>query len=142
MPATFESFGIRFLYPDNWTVAARAEDESDDGVTLELPSGGFFSIELEDEGRSDDEVIDRVAATIREEYQEIETEPVILAGASEGETCIDMRFYYLDLLIISRLILIKLQGETLIIQVQAESRDFDENERVIEAILQQIRPAA
>ena len=142
MPATFESFGIRFLYPDNWTVAQRGEDESDEGLTLELPSGGFFSIELEDEGHSDDEVIKRVEEAIRVEYHEVETEEVALNDASEDERCVDMRFYYLDLLIISRLVLVKRDAETLIVQIQSESRDFDQNEPVFNAILKQIRPTS
>ena len=139
MPATFESFGIKFLYPDNWTVTQRGEDEADTGVTLEMPSGGFFSIELEDEGLSDADVIEKVRAAIVEEFNEVEVEEVKLDGAAEHERCVEMRFYYLDLLVVSRLVLIGLSAETLIIQMQAESRDFDQNETVFAAILQQLR---
>ena len=140
MPATFESFGIRFLYPDNWSIAQRSADESDEGLTLELPSGGFVSIEIEDEGCSEQDVIDRVAQAIREEYNEIEIEEMNLADSSEDERCVDMRFYYLDLLIVSRLVLLQAKADLLIIQFQAESRDFDANEPVFNAILKQIRP--
>ncbi|NND97797.1 MAG: hypothetical protein HKN47_10765 [Pirellulaceae bacterium] len=141
MPATFESFGIKFLYPDNWTVAQRAEDEGDNGMTLDMPSGGFFAIEVENEGLDDDEVIAKIADTIKAEYNEVEVEDVTLEGASRGERAAEMRFYYLDLLIVSRVVLLKATGETLVVQIQAESRDFDENELVFAAILQQIRPA-
>ena len=85
MPATFESFGIKFLYPDNWTIAERAEDESDAGTTLDLPSGGFLSIEMEDEGLGDDEIIQQVADAIRAEYNEVEIDEIELPGAKEGE---------------------------------------------------------
>ena len=139
MPATFDSFGVKFLYPDNWTIAERAEDESEEGMTLELPSGGFFSIELEDEGLSDEEIIDRVHDTLKAEYHEIEVESIQLDGAAEDERTTELRFYYLDLLIISRVILVKKDGETLVVQIQAESRDFDSNEQVFAAILQQLR---
>ncbi len=139
VPATFESFGIKFLYPDNWSAAARSEDEGDTGVTLEMPSGGFFSIELEDEGLSEDEVIERVRVAIAEEFDEVEVEEVTLEAAGDRERCVEMRFYYLDLLVVSRLVLLNKGGETLVVQMQAESRDFDANEPVFAAILQQLR---
>ena len=139
MPATFESFGIKFLYPDNWTIAERAEDESDAGTTLDLPSGGFLAIEMEDEGLSDDEIIQQVADAIRAEYNEVEIDDIELPGAKEGERAVDMRFYYLDLMVVSRVVLLDSEQGKLVMQAQAESRDFDKNEAVFAAILQQIR---
>ena len=76
---------------------------------------------------------------IAEDYDEIEREEVSLSGALPNETTIDFRFYYLDLLIVSRLIILESEGRTLVLQLQAESRDFDENELVFAAILKQIR---
>lgn len=139
MPATFESFGIKFLYPDNWKTVAREEDEGSDGVTFELPSGGFFTLECEREGQLAEEIVEAVADSISEEYEEVEQEQVRLEGAADDERCVDFRFYYLDLLVISRLIIMPIDDTTLVIQMQAESRDFDENELVFSAILQQIR---
>ena len=139
MPATFEAFGIKFLYPDNWTIADRAEDESDAGTTLDMPSGGFLSIEMEDEGLSDDEIIEEVAQAIRAEYNEVEIDDIVLPGAVEGERAVEMRFYYLDLIVVSRVVLIKSEQGTLVVQAQDESRDFEKNEAVFAAILQQIR---
>ena len=108
---------------------------------MELPGGGFFSIELEDEGLSDQEVFDRVAEAIKEEYHEYEMEPVSLPGADEDEVSVDIRFYYLDLLIVSRVVLLRSESGTLIVQAQAESRDFDANEQVFAAVFQQLRSA-
>ncbi|MCG8650768.1 MAG: hypothetical protein MI861_13100 [Pirellulales bacterium] len=139
MPATFDAFGIRFLYPDNWSIADREEDEGTDGVTLELPTGGFFSVERDQQGMLDEELIEEVSNTIEEDYTEVEREEIVLEGASQGERAIDFRFYYLDLLIISRLVLITIDGARYLVQFQAESRDFDANERVLAAILQQLR---
>ena len=139
MPATFEAFGIKFLYPDNWTIADRAEDESDAGTTLDLPSGGFLTIEMEDEGLGNDEIIEEIAKTIRAEYDEVEIDDVVLPGAVEGERAVDMRFYYLDLIVVSRVVLINSEQGTLVVQAQDESRDFEKNEAVFAAILQQIR---
>ena len=139
MPATFDSFGIKFLYPDNWKEIERPEDEGGDGVTLELPTGGFFSLEKEREGQLVEEIIEEVADSIAGDYEEIEREEVPMNGATPNERAIDFRFYYLDLVIVSRLIILIAGGRTLILQMQAESRDFDENELVLSAIMKQIR---
>ena len=139
MPATFSSFGIQFLYPENWIVAEREKDASTVGVTLELPTGGFLSIERELQGMLDEELIEEVSDTIETEYEEVEREEISLEGAGRDERTVDFRFYYLDLLIISRLVLITIGDFRYLIQFQAESRDFDANELVLAAILQQLR---
>jgi hypothetical protein len=139
MPATFNSFGLNFLYPENWVVSAREPGDREEGLTLELPGGGFFAVEFDDDDLSDAEILDRISAAIKEEYTEIETESVAMSGAGEGETAVDFRFFFLDLLVVSRVVLLNAGDRRLIVQFQAESRDFDANELVLDAILKQIR---
>ena len=139
MPSTFESFGIKFLYPDNWTVAERGEEEGDQGVTIEMPGGGFLSIEQDVTGFADEQIVRQISDTFEKEYEGAEREPVALQGATEDEIAFDIRFYYLDLLITSRLVLLSVDDRKLVIQIQAESREFEKNELVFDAILTQIR---
>lgn len=141
MPSTFESFGVKFLYPDNWKPLERSEDEGEQGVTLELPGGGFFSLERDREGFLDEELIEEVADTIDEQYELVERERVQLEGAGPDEQAVEFRFYYLDLLIVSRLVLMTAAGSRLVVQIQAESRDFEANAAVFDALLQQLRQA-
>ena len=142
MPATFDSFGVKFLYPDNWTLLDRAEHEDENGTTLELPSGGFFTIERVDSDSDPEVLIDEVAKTLQAEYNEIEKESIQLADAAPGESAADVRFYYLDLVVVSRVIVIPDEAGPLLIQFQAEIRDFDANEKVLDAILAQVRKQA
>lgn len=139
MPANFESFGIKFLYPDNWKVSDRGEDEGSEGVTLELPSGGFFTIERELEGQIEEELIEEILDSFEQEYEEVERENIQLDDAGPNERAVEFRFYYLDLLVISRLVILPIEEQTYLIQMQAESRDFDANEMVFAAILKQLR---
>jgi len=139
MPATFESFGIKFLYPDNWTVAHRDQEEGSDGVTFDLPTGGFFSLEREREGQLVEELIEEIADSIEQQYGDVEREELQLEDAVGNERTVEFRFYYLDLVIVSRLVILNLHDATYVIQMQAESRDFDSNELVFAAILKQIR---
>ena len=157
MPAEFNDFGIRFLYPDNWTVAERDEEEGGQGLTLDLPSGGFVSIELTTTGAVD-ALIDKIVQAIAADYEDLEREDVSLELLPEGTPVTDLRFYYLDLLIISRIVVLPVPSgqaglaqpervgldpvledeEVLVLQIQAESRDYDQNEAVFAAILKQI----
>jgi hypothetical protein len=139
MPASFESFGIKFLYPDNWKVTDRAEDESREGVTLELPSGGFFTIEREHEGQLEEEIIEELSDSFEQAYEQIEREDIQLENASPNERAVEFRFFYLDLLVVSRVVILHIDESTYLIQMQSESRDFDANELVFAAILKQIR---
>ncbi len=139
MPATFEAFGIKFMYPENWTPAARDDEEGDGGVTLDMPSGGFFSIEQDYEGSLPEEIFEEVADTISAEFGEVERQPVDLNDAMSDERAIDFRFYCLDLLVVSRVVLMTVANTSLVIQIQAEMRDFETNEKVFEAILMQLR---
>ncbi|MCM2371186.1 hypothetical protein [Aporhodopirellula aestuarii] len=148
MPATFEGFGLKLLYPENWTLAPRGDDEGDQGLTLDLPSGGFLSIETLPITRSDDEILAEIDEMLREQYGNVESQEVKLTGASDGERAVDLSFYHLDLVVFSRVVLLDAPDSTrrqmpiagrLLIQFQAESRDFDENEMVFSALLKQIR---
>ncbi|MEO1618475.1 MAG: hypothetical protein AAFV88_21665 [Planctomycetota bacterium] len=145
MPAQFDAFGIQFLYPENWKTVQREEGEGDQGVTFDLPSGGFVSIE-QTRSVSEEELIGRIVDAISEEYDELEQERVHLDVLPEEMAATDFRFYYLDLLIVSRVVVVPamdVPGDDtmLVIQIQAESRDFDENEVVFAAILKQILDA-
>ncbi|KAA5544385.1 hypothetical protein FYK55_08550 [Roseiconus nitratireducens] len=164
MPAQFDAFGIRFLYPDNWKIADRPDEEGDRGTTFDLPSGGFVSLE-KTRAEEVEPLVERIVDAIAADYEDLERETISLEGLPADAHAIDLRFYYLDLLVISRLVVLQLPRETevtpapadtlladvptavdpsrqgapmLVLQMQAESRDFDQNEPVFRAILKQI----
>lgn len=156
MPSTFESLGLKFLYPENWEIAQRAPEDGIDGVTFELPTGGFFSIErtrrsddmemeiadrAEDaqEDAQEDALIDKIEKAIAEDYGEVEREIVPSDLFGQDTRQVDFRFYYLDLMIQSRVIFATIDRQRFAIQIQAESRGFDENELVFSAILKQLQ---
>ncbi|WP_283433758.1 hypothetical protein [Neorhodopirellula lusitana] len=147
-PSVFEGFGLKFLYPDNWVLVERAKDEGDQGVMFDLPSGGFVSLETLPVTREDEAILSEVDLMLRDQYEEVERESVVLPGADPDERAMDLRFYYLDLMVISRVVLLDAPDSTreqmpiagrILVQMQAESRDFDANELVFSALLKQIR---
>ncbi len=138
MPATFDDFGLRFLYPDNWKELSRDGDESGRGVTLEMPSGGLFSVTKYDEPQVPQALLDRFASTMKAEYPEGEVESV-LPTSSPTDEAMEFCFYYLDLLVVARIIVMSFIEQTIVVQIQAESRDFDAGEPVFAAMLKSIR---
>ncbi len=138
MPAQFEAFGRTVLYPENWTRAESGDEETAaEDVTLEMPSGGFLTIQRAGQHLSDDEVVRQVRTAIADDYNEVDA--VEVDTEDEHITrIVDFQFYYLDLLIVSRLILIRNDSDRLVVQVQSEDRDFERNEPVYRAILKQL----
>ncbi len=82
MPATFNEFGIQFLYPDNWLLQGVESDEESDSVTLEMPRGGFFTVTKYREVADLDDVLDRATAVMREEYPNWNANPRTLKKAT------------------------------------------------------------
>ena len=44
MIAYYEKCGIRFAYPENWTIADEQLDESPQGVSVHSPEGGYWDL--------------------------------------------------------------------------------------------------
>lgn len=138
MPSTFDDFGLRFIYPDNWQIQSRDSDEASDGVTLELPRGGFFSVTKYRAAPPMDVVLEKIVSAMRAEYPELEAEELGDIDDDDSET-IELRFYYLDLLIIARIMAMTIASQTIVVQIQAESREFDAGEPVFAAMMKSIR---
>lgn len=139
MPATFEEYGVCFLYPDNWEIAERSAEEESVGVTIESPDGTFFSLHrYHGQSRADD-LLRQAASAMQAEYEQLESEPYADPDALPGERGSDLRFYYLDLLISARILVIPDAGDLLLVQMQGENRDFDRQERVFAAMLKTLR---
>lgn len=137
MPNTFEDFGARFLYPDNWTLQGRERDDQCEGVTLDLPGGGFFSVTRYFDQSDPEGLLTQISDSMRREYPEIETDP--LAVSDQDDFFIESRFYYLDLLVTCRWTAIETETDVIVIHCQAESREFDRNEPVFDAIIRSLR---
>lgn len=151
MPKTFNGFPEPLMYPDNWSIADESPEETDDsspanGVMLESPDGGFVDIRCVDQ--LDDEAIDEyfqeILGDLEENYGEVERDNGIALPESLEAVIVEQtefRFYYLDLLILSRIIILGDEdgkGPRYVVHAQAESRRFDENEQLLHALMIQL----
>lgn len=141
MPSSFDAFGVRFLYPDNWKIVEQTEagEESTAGVMLETPEKAFFSVNRYTGGISPQQVVDEAIAVMRGEYDEIEVNPFEEESALPRDVGAELSFYYLDLLVATRLLAIADRDEVVLVQIQGESRDFDRLEPVFRAMLKSLR---
>lgn len=134
MPKQYSGLGLTLMYPDTWTLS----EETADGrpaISLENPAGTFMSIcsmPLDDDPV---EMLEVVAEAMNAEYEDVEREPLTTDIAGREYEGIIQRFYYLDLLVASKLLAIRTDEHLYLVQIQGEDRDMDQQSMVFEAIL-------
>jgi hypothetical protein len=92
----YEDHGVRFEYPSDWTVEATDEDDVTT-VDLQHPDGVAFVLVRSDESCSDpEETADLALEAMREEYPELEADPVSERLGKHVVTGHDVEFFSLD----------------------------------------------
>ncbi|MDA7951791.1 MAG: hypothetical protein MPJ24_09930 [Pirellulaceae bacterium] len=134
--ATFEQDEIRFQYPENWTLASETGEEGVVSVSLQSPENSCFFLERYNEQLDLVELAHQMKEEMANEYKDLEFE----ADENNEElfghsvTGYDLRFYCLDFLVLARLACLHVEDKTIVIMWQAESRLFEKNELVYQAI--------
>jgi hypothetical protein len=134
MPARFDSLGISFQYPDNWTL-----DDSDallgrKSVTVYSPGGAFWSVAIHLGTAEPAKLAAAVVDAMRQEYEGLETQPADETLAGHNLTGYDFAFYCLDLTNTARVRSLRFAHATYTIYCQAEDREYQQVERVFQAI--------
>lgn len=135
MPKQYSGLGLSFLYPDSWTATEDGQGERGTGVILESPGGSFLSIMALAGDLDPEEAVREAAEAMDAEYEDIESEPLTVHIADQDFRGTTQRFYYLDFVIVSKLIGMPLEDNLYLIQIQGEDRDMDQQALVFEAIL-------
>ncbi len=132
--------GIECTYPENWQLSEDREDDRLVSFTLQSPNTAFMSVYISrDPGRAS-ELIEEMTEMLRAEYEEVEiasidAESLILGKFETDMSIVDLNFYYLDLLVTTRLIGFSSSDRTVLVQCQAEDREFASLEMVFKAML-------
>ncbi len=135
MPATFDNLGIRFEYPENWTVETQEDAAKTGQVVVSSPHTAFWQLSKHPSDRELEPLFDEALAALRSEYQEIDVEPTneFLEGhLIEGYT---VNFFYLDLTSTCWMKGIETLGANFLLIAQAEDREFEQVNRVFQAML-------
>ena len=134
MPAVYDKMGVRFLYPENWTL-----DESDAvagrrSVSVYSPEGAFWTLALHNLSTDPKDLVNTVLSAVKKEYEDFESEPVSEEIAGNPVTGYDLNFYCLDLTNTALVRGFRTDSASCVVLCQAEDRDFKKVEPVFRAI--------
>jgi len=134
MPAIYDNMGVRFLYPENWSITDEVDEDWPRTVTLQSPQTGFWSLHIYPPGEEVKPVVKELIGAIQAEFSDIEVLPVKETFGETSTTGVDLAFFYLDLLVEAKIRCLRTPSATLIWLYQAESREFETIEPVFQAI--------
>jgi hypothetical protein len=130
----FERFGLAFDYPENWTIDI--DDSSGDlaAVTVYSPDGGFWSVSGHAPGGDPDRLSLAVVQQMRNEYQDLDSEPALDTVAGQDLPGFDLNFYCLDLTNTAQVRTLNTASAIYLLLCQAEDRDWDRVSHVFAAM--------
>ena len=138
MPALFDQLGIRFEYPDNWTVDEEALDPATaDGqqVIVTSPNTAFWQLSKHPAGAELEGLFDEALSALRTIYQEMEVEPASTLLEDREIAGFDVNFYCLDFTNTSWLRGFQTPEATYVLLCQAEDRELKQVGPVFLAML-------
>ena len=134
MPAVYQQFDVRFLYPENWSVMDEEADEWPRTVTLQSPNTGFWTLQVFPPHQNARQAVLAVVQSIREVYPDLEVLPATESIGDVQTKGVDIAFFYLDLLVEARIRCMQTPAALFLWHCQAESREFETIEPVFRAI--------
>ena len=136
MIAHYEKPGIRFAYPENWSIVDEQLDQWPQGVAVQSPQGSYWDLRIFPSRIGLGEVSDQALDAMRQEYADLESEAVTeeLFNSSVTAVGYNLEFFCLNLLVTSRIRSFYVGSRTLLLVCQAENREFDRQRLVFDAI--------
>jgi len=134
MQASFDQFGLRFQYPDNWTLEADDLLHGQGAVSVYSPGGGFWSVTVHDPQDDPADLVDAVVGAMRNMYDELDAEETAETIDGREVSGCEINFYYLDLTNTATVRVIGSSRANYLVLYQAEDREFAELEAVFEAM--------
>jgi hypothetical protein len=132
--------GIACTYPESWQLSENEENNRLASFTIQSPNTAFMSVYVSPEPGQVQQLMRELTELLSSEYDEVESstlapETLGLENVADDLEVIDLNFYYLDLLVTARLVAFTEGNRTVLVQCQAEDREFDALEMVYRAML-------
>jgi hypothetical protein len=134
MPALYDKLGIRFQYPDNWTLDEQDAASGEGAVSVYSEGGAFWSISSYSPLTDPEDLAETALAAMKEEYQGLESEPVHETIAGHELVGYDLNFFWLDLVNTGRIRVIPTTQANYVVLCQAEDKEFRVAGQVFSAI--------
>lgn len=134
MSAVYEKLGIRFEYPENWSLDEQDADEATPTISVLSPSGAFWSVMLHPPGTPPRALCDEALRVMQAEYDNLDVEPqaeMLFGYEMQGY---ELNFYCLDLTNTALIQSYAGPEGTYLVMCQAEDREFAKTSPVFRAI--------
>ncbi len=125
MPAEFNRSGIRFQFPENWTLDENDARGGQSSVTVYSPAGAFWSVSRHAVSTDPKQLAEAVVQAMQEEYKDLEVSEASDSVAGRQMIGYDLDFFYLDLVVIARVRCLQTESGTYAVFCQAEDSDYD-----------------
>jgi hypothetical protein len=132
MPSHYDKHGIRFQFPDNWTLDDSEETEG--SITVYSPEGAFWNVIWRDLSEDPHEMAVEALQALKNEYAETEAEPASEELAEFNLVGFDVSFYFVDLINTAVIRYFRTAAASCVILYQAEDRDFRKTESIFQAM--------
>ena len=139
MPAIYDSLGVRFMYPENWSLDDGTDDESlpdarHNTVTLYSPGGAFWTLSIYPPSESTTDLVAEVLRALRSEYDNMDASTITEVVENQDLIGYDLNFIYLDLTSTAVVRAFNNSRATYVIFYQAEDRELEQIKAVFDAI--------
>ena len=130
----FDRLGLRFDYPENWSVDVSDAQGGQAAVTVYSPEGGFWSVSAHAAGGPAAGLSEAVVAEMREEYRDLDSERASDHVGGRELRGYDLNFYCLDLTNTAAVRTLETPAANYLLLFQAEDREWDRIAPVFQAI--------
>lgn len=134
MPSYYDQHGVRFAYPDNWTVEEPEDDEAELQVSVLSPDTAFWSLSIYPGLRDLRELAEQVLEAMKVEYAALEHDPADSVVEGSSVVGYDLSFYCFDLTNSAQIRVFHRQRSTCLVLCQAEDREYENLEAVFGAM--------
>ena len=133
MPAKYSKHDLIFFFLDNWTLEEEQNENAID-ITLQSPDGAVWSLNIQDETATPDQLAEETLRALRKEYAELEASPAAEVIEGVSQVGFDIDFFLLDFLVTCSIRAFRVGDRTFCVFCEAESREFDALKEVHRAV--------
>ena len=134
MSGVFNEHGVRFMFPENWTMINEASSDAIVDVMLQAPSGAFWTIQTFPGEMQSSALLETAIASLKLEYEDLEVTAQKIDIAGNLGFGFELSFFCLDFLISGRLFAFVKADRIHLVLYQAELREFVAVEPIFRAI--------
>ncbi len=131
----YRGMGLSIPYPESWRVTEDGKGTDTQSVLFESTETAFMSVSICSDCDDPMLAIEEATEGMESDYDDIEVEDTSVAVELDGIRCRELRFYYLDMVVLSRLISFRHNGSIYLMQQQAEDREFVQIANVFAAMV-------